>query len=181
MTQELETLYALADRVMRRYIKVYLEVARATKGLTNVAPMHLSSFEQKVILLGGIGSPLDPASVSSDRVAEEWLRMQAVPFEVERAVTKGVYVELRRRVESLVEVLAQATAGFMEFDPAFISSYPHFLPVLQRLADISSKAELKRQIGSVSDNAISATAAERLAEILNRRQPGRAITRAQLL
>jgi len=181
MTKETETLYALADRVMRRYIKVYLEMARTTKDFTNVEQMYLSDFEQKVILLGGIGSPLDPASVSSDRVAEEWLRMQAVPFEVERAVTKVVYIKLRQRVEALVEELEQATASFMEFDPTFISSYPHFLPVLQRLADIPSKAELKRQIGSVSDNAVSAAAAERLAEILNRRQPGRAITRAQLL
>jgi len=181
MTKEIEPLYALADRVMRRYIKVYLEMARTTKGFTNVEQMNLPDFEQKAILLGGIGSPLDPASVSSERAAEEWLRMQAVPFEVERAVTKGVYIKLRRRVEVLVEKLEQTTASFMEFDPAFISSSPHFLPILQRLAGISSKAELKRRIGNVSDNAVSAAAAERLAEILNLRQPGRIIARAQLL
>jgi hypothetical protein len=181
MPEEMETLYARADRVMRRYIKVYLEMAQMTKGFTNIEQIHLSDFEQRTIVLGGIGSPLDPASVSPERVAEECLRMQAVPFEVERAITKGIYVELRQRVRELVEQLEQATAGFMEFDPAFVSSHPRFLPILQRLADIPSKAELRRRIGSASDNVISTVAAERLAEILNRRQPGRVITQAQLL
>lgn len=178
---ETETLYALAGRVIRRYIKVYLEMARTTKGFTDVKQTDLLNFERRVIVLGGISSPLDPAGVSPDRVAEEWLRMQAVPFEVEQAITKGVYIELRQRVEVLVKELEQATASFMEFAPDYISDHPHFLPVLQRLADIPSKAELKRRIGSVSDNAVSISAAERLAEILNQRQPGRAITRAQLL
>lgn len=181
MAEQQETIYALDDRVMRRYIRIYLDLACTTRGFTNVERSHLLDFEHKVIVLGGIGSPLDPACVSSSQVVEEWLRMQAVPFEVERSVTKGIYIELRSRVEALVEELEQATAGFMEFAPDHISSHPHFLPVLQRLADMPSKAELRRRIGSVSDNAISMPAAERLAEILNQRQPGRAITRAQLL
>jgi len=166
---------------MRRYVKIYLELARKTQGLANLEPAHLPAFEQKVVVLGGIGSPLDPASLSPSQVVDEWLRMQAVPFEVELAVTKGVYIELRDRVETLVEELEQATEKFLKFDPNYISNHPYFLPILQRLADIPSKAELKRRIGSVSDNRISMPAAERLAEILNQRQPGRAITRAQLL
>jgi len=181
MSEQAETLYTLAGRVMRRYIRIYLDLARTTKGFANIEQTHLSDFEQKMIILGGIGSPLDPASVSSSEVTEEWLRMQAVPFEVERAITKGVYIELRVRVEALVEELEQATVSFMEFDPHYISSYPYFLPVLQRLADMPSKAELRRRIGNASDNAISMPAAKRLAGILNQRQPGRAMTRAQLL
>jgi hypothetical protein len=55
------------------------------------------------------------------------------------------------------------------------------LPILQRLANISSKAQLKKKIGSVSDNAISAPAAGRLAQILNLLQPGNSLGRAQIL
>lgn len=181
MSEKTVTLYALADAAMRRYIEVYVELARVTKGFTDLEQVHLSGLEQRAVVLGGIGSPLDPADTFSDQVIEERLRMQAVPFEVERAITRGVYIELRQRVKGLVEELEQASAGFMEFDSTFISSHPHFLPVLQRLADIPSKAELKRRIGSASDNAISAIASEQLAEILNQRKPGRAMTRAQLL
>jgi len=52
---------------------------------------------------------------------------------------------------------------------------------LQRLAAIPSKAELKKQIGNVSDNAVPVPAAARLAQILNRREPGRALTRERIL
>ncbi len=181
MAEQAETLYSLAGRVMRRYVRIYLELARKTQGLAHLEPAHLPDFEQRMIILGGIGSPLDPANLSPDQVVDEWLRMQAVPFEIELAVTKGVYVKLRDRVETLVEELEQATESFLKFDPGYISNHPYFLPILQRLADMPSKAALKRRIGSVSDNRISTPAAERLAEILNQRQPGRIITRARLL
>jgi hypothetical protein len=55
------------------------------------------------------------------------------------------------------------------------------LPILQRLANITSKAALKRQIGNVSDNVISKTAAKKLADILNQRKPNQTINREQIL
>jgi hypothetical protein len=107
--------------------------------------------------------------------------MRAIPFDVETAITKGMYIQLRARVEENLSELEKSTNGFVDFDPAYIRANPHMLPLLQRLANISSKAHLKRTIGTVSDNLISEAAAAKLAEILNRRRPGRAMTRPQLL
>jgi hypothetical protein len=181
MNKESETLYSTGDRVMRKYIGIYLELARKSKGFTDLRREHLPGFEQKIMVLGGIGSPLDPADVDSDRVVGEWQRMRAVTFDVEKSITKGVYIELRARVRNLIGELKTSTSNFLSFDSDYISEHPYFLPVLQRLADISSKAELKRRIGNASDNAISTAAAERLAEILNQREPGRGMTHDRLI
>ncbi len=176
-----DTLYALAMKAMKQYIDVYLELSRTTNNLTQVGPNDVQDFVHRFIVLGGINSPLDPSSVDPEQVVQEWQRMRAIPFDVESAVTKGVYIQLRNRTENLLDELGEATQAFLEFDPVYISANPHMLPILQRLANIASKAELKRQIGNVSDNAVSSRAAERLAEILNQRKPGRTLTRERLL
>ena len=111
MPEQVETLYTLADRVMRRYIKIYLQLARNTNGFSTLQESHLPDIEQRTIMLGGIGSPLAPVSVSANEVVAEWLRMQAVPFEVELAITKGVYIELREKVSGLVGELENATSN----------------------------------------------------------------------
>ncbi len=69
----------------------------------------------------------------------------------------------------------------MEFNSSYIQSHPYMLPILQRLANISSKAELKRRIGNVSDNGISASAARKMSELLNQRKPGQNTNRGQIL
>jgi hypothetical protein len=118
---------------------------------------------------------------SPERVLQEWEHTRAVPFDVESAITKGVYLLLRERTSQLLTELEEATGGFMRFSASYIRQNPTMLPILQRLANISSKAKLKKRIGSVSDNLVSARAAERLAEILNRRQPGKIMQRSQIL
>ena len=84
-------------------------------------------------------------------------------------------------VKSLLDQLDQATNGFTKFDPAYISANPYMLPILQRLAGISSKAQLKERVGSVSDNAISVSAAEKISQLLNVRNPGSYLGRPQIL
>ena len=161
------TLYALAGKAMKEYIDVYLSLSRTTSSFTNVEAKDSRDFVQKLIILAGINSPLDPDSVDSHEVVQEWQRMRAVPFDVESAVTKGVYIQLRSRTEDLLTELGEATQDYRNFNATYISANPHMLPILQRLADISSKAELKRRIGNVSDNTVSMRAATKLAEILN--------------
>src|SRR5437763_1872752 len=136
------TLYELADEIMRQYIKIYLELVRRTQGFVNLQAEHLEILEERVLVLGGTESPLDPVITSSDQVVEERLRMQAVPFDVEQAITKGVYIKIRARVAELVDQLYSATEGFTSFDAVYISRHAYLLPILQRLANISSKAEL---------------------------------------
>lgn len=175
------TLYGIAMDAIKDYIEIYLPLASATHGFSVVESSHAATFAQRMIILGGINSPLDPSTSSPAEVVAEWERMRAIPFDVENGVTKGVYVQLRSRSENLLDELERVSKGFMEFPPEYIVSNPHMLPILQRLANISSKAELKRKIGSVSDNAVSPKAAIKLSALLNERQPGRAINRAQLL
>lgn len=175
------TLYAQAMGSIKGYVRRYLDLAKDTKTFTEVKVAHVQDMPARTIILGGIDSPLDAETVSAQEVASEWEHMQAVPFDVERAITKGVYRELRRRVGELLTELEGASMSFVEFSPQYISDNPHMLPLLQRLADIPSKAELKRKIGSVSDNNISKPAAARLADLLNKRKPGRVYSRDQLL
>lgn len=136
---------------------------------------------KKLVVLNGIDSSLDPVSSSAEQVVQEWRRRQALPFDVESAITKGVYIQLRNRVENLLDELEQATKGFLEFDSVYIQSHPYMLPILQRLANISSKAELKKRIGNVSDNAVSESAARKMSQLLNQRKPGQNMNRGQVL
>jgi hypothetical protein len=85
---------------MKHSIDVYLDLTRHTNGLTAIEPHHVQTLEQKMVILGGIASPLDPAVVSAEQVVQEWQRMRAVPFAIELAITKGVYIQLRGRTEN---------------------------------------------------------------------------------
>jgi hypothetical protein len=166
---------------IKDYIATYLDLAERTKNFNAVTADDLKTEKERVVVLGGLGSPLDYQKATAEDVFKEWQRIRAVPFDVESGITKGVYLLLRERTSQLLTELERATDGFMHFTAQYISQNPHMLPILQRLANISSKAELKERIGSVSDNAVSARAAERLAGILNERQPGRGLHRPQIL
>ncbi|WP_242057084.1 MULTISPECIES: hypothetical protein [Oscillatoriales] len=175
------TLYGIAKEAMKDYVQVYLDLTRKTSGLANILPEHVQEFAQKLVVLSGIDSAIDPHSSSAEQVAQEWRRRQAVPFDVESAITKGVYIQLRNRVVNLLNELEQATKGFLEFDFGYIQSHPYMLPILQRLANISSKAELKKRIGNVSDNAISESASRKMSALLNQLKPGQNMSRGQIL
>jgi len=175
------TFYNIATEEMKRYIEIYLELTRQTNGLTNVKAEHIRDIDQKIVVLGGIGSLLNPDSVTSEVVALEWERMRAVPFDIERAVTKGVYIRLRSRSEILLNQLERDTEGFTKFSSAYIIANPHMLPILQRLAGISSKAQLKERIGNVSDNVVSVPAARKLSQLLSLVNPGTSLGHLQIL
>ena len=174
------TLYALARTAMREYIPIYLELARKTHGLAVVEPIHVQMAAERLIVLAGIGSPLDPNTTSPEQTVDEWDH-KTIPFDLELAITRGVYLQLRSKIAQFADELEQATHSFHDFDAAYIAQHPYLLPILQRVAGIASKAMLKRRIGSASDAGISLVAAERLASLLNQRQSGQTISRAQLL
>lgn len=175
------TLYSIAMEEMKEYIEVYLELTRQTNSLTAVKTDDVQNLEQKIVVLGGLDSLLDPFQATAESVVQEWEHMRAIPFNTEKAISRGVYIRLRNRSEKLFDQLERATDGFTNFSPVYISSNPYMLPILQRLANISSKAQLKERIGNVSDNAISMSAAEKLSKILNLRNPGRSLSREQIL
>lgn len=90
-------------------------------------------------------------------------------FRRQTGITAGVYTNIRGAGVQYLEEIKVGTGGFKEWDPAFIRSNPHTLPLLQHLAGIFSKAALAKQVGIVSDNNISAPAARRLAAVLEAR------------
>jgi len=159
------SLYSIANDEMLRLIDVYLAMAEETAGFASPRVECLSTQDRRRMVLGGLGSSLDD-SESAARIYEEWRRMQAVPFSAEEAVTRGVYAVLAIAVEELLERLSLKSEGFTKFDPDLIASTPSFLPVFQRLLNVSSKSKLKELVGSVSDNSISKPASKRIAEQL---------------
>jgi len=163
----MQTLYQIAEIEIRLCIDAYLQLAAATSGLTTVKEEHLRDDRARAILLAGYGA--GPSSVDAARAAEEWKRRQAVPFDLEAAITYGVYQQIRARSIEFLDAVEKNTSGFTKFDPVFIRENPHVLPILQHLGGVFSKSALKKEIGSASDNAISKPAAERLSKLLTSR------------
>lgn len=174
-----KSLYRLADQEIRRCIDAYLELAQASNGLTAILPEHLSDGRAKVIVMAGLGIALRPAA--PEEVHAEWKRRQALAFDLETAITAGVYTGLRTLAESLYEEVKSATDSFTRFEPAYLTENPHTLPLLQHLAGVFSKAKLKEQVGSLSDNSISRPAAQRLARLLSERVDPVNVSRGEIL
>ena len=66
---ESSTLYRIADAEIRSCISTYLELARATHGLTNVTPDRLQDERARTIVLAGLG--LRPVRLPSAEEAQE--------------------------------------------------------------------------------------------------------------
>ena len=128
------TLYQIADAEIRRCIQAYLELMRATRGLSAVTPEALQDERARVILLTGLGLP--GQSVSAGEACEEWRRRQAVPFDPETGITHGVYRNIRQSGARFLDQVEAATDHFSNFDPAFIQRNPHLLPILQHLGGL---------------------------------------------
>jgi hypothetical protein len=168
----MHTLYQLADAEIRSCIDDYLALASATNGFTNVTETAIDTDRKAVIVLSGLNAAID--EVSPGAVVREWERRKAIPLDVEAGITAGVYTNLRGAGVQYLEEIKAGTNGFRTWAPEFISANPHTLPLLQHLAGIFSKAALAKQVGSVSDNRISAPAARRIAAVLEARvQPTR--------
>lgn len=174
-----QTLYQTADSEIRRAIDAYLALARCSQGLTAILPQHLIDERTRVMVMAGFGIAVRPAT--AEEVCSEWLRRQAVAFDLEAGITASVYSNLRTVAETFYEQLNTATAGFTYFDPNYIAGNPFLLPLLQHLAGVFSKSKLKGQVGSVSDHSISKPAAERLAKLLSERIDPAHVVKGEIL
>jgi len=152
---------------MRKCIDCYLGLAKSTSGFANVTVDHFRDPISRVILLAGRGAETGIGSAEDALV--EWQRREAIPFDVENGVSFGVYVEARNKADELFAIALKNTESFSRFDPDFIAKNPSLLPIWQHLSGVFSKAALKKEIGSVSDNSISRPAAKRIAEMLEKR------------
>jgi len=173
------TLYQLADTEMRACIAAYLLLAEETSGLSKITKELVADGRSRTILLAGLGSTsldLDAAGA-----VEEWKRRQAIPFDIETGVSFSVYRNIRAKGLDLLNELEALTNGFTHFDPALLYQKPYFLPLLQHLAGVFSKANLKKIIGSASDTSISKPAAQRLASYLTERVDAASVNKGEIL
>jgi hypothetical protein len=93
-----------------------------------------------------------------------------------------VYLVLRERAAQQLEQLASETDEFKSIHTEYVQSHAALLPLFMRIAGIFSKAELKRLVGSASDQRISAKAAVKLSELVQRRVgSSEALTRGEVL
>lgn len=163
------TLYNLARAGMEIEIQRFLTLMQQSNGLSDLKAAHVPTVDERTMILAGLGTNMDPEEATAREVLQEWRRLAAVEFDVERAITASVYRELRKRSRDMLDVLDEDTEGFTEFDADYIQSKPYMLPFLQHLAGVFSKAELKKKIGTVSDSSISGPAAKRLKDLLDLR------------
>ena len=163
----MQTLYQLADSEIRSCIDDYLALAADTNGFTSVSVDALNTPRKAVILLAGINAPLEDSD--PEAVVREWERRKAISVDIEAGITAGVYVNIRGAGVLYLDEVKAGTDGFRNWSPDFIRENPHTLPLLQHLAGVFSKAALKKQVGSVSDNNISRPSANRLASLLENR------------
>ena len=161
------TLYQLADSEIQSCVADYLTLAADTNGFTSVSVEAINTHRKAVILLAGINAPLEDSSPGA--VVREWERRRAIPVDIEAGITAGVYINIRGAGVRYLEEVKAGTDGFHNWSPEFIQENPHTLPLLRHLSGVFSKAALKKQIGSVSDNRISRPAAIRLATLLEER------------
>ena len=173
------TLYEIAHGQMRRCTDVYLKLTAQSTGLTALCPEHLADERARLIVMAGFGIP--PQPMTAQEVCAELQHRQAVPFDLETGITAGVYSTLRTVSETFYEELRNATNGFKQFDALYLAENPRFLPLLQHLGGIFSKAKLKQLIGSVSDKRISKPAAERLSKLLSARVAPSHIVKGEIL
>ena len=96
-----------------------------------------------------------------------WGRL-AIPFNIELAATGILYRRLRSFTDDLIKYAYDETRNFSEVTPEWIAANARCLPVFMHVAGAFSKQELKRQIGSASDRAISKPAAKKIAALLSK-------------
>lgn len=173
------TLYQIAHAEIRLCIDAYLSLTKATKGLSVITPAHLGDERARSILLAGLG--VRAPAINASEACEEWKRRQAIPFDLEAAITFGVYRNIRKRSADFLDSVEKDTHGFTKFESDYIQANPHVLPILQHLGGVFSKAALKKQVGNVSDNVISKPASERLARLLAERVDPKRVNKGEVL
>ncbi|MEN8221505.1 MAG: hypothetical protein ABFS56_35225 [Pseudomonadota bacterium] len=162
----MKTIYQLAREAMNVEIERYLNLLKCSNGLDNIREEHLLEPDTAKLFAGGIGVVfLENESDFAKQLIEERQRKRAVPFDVEQAVTIGVYNKVRLHVATLFDSAEKLTNGFTIFDANTLHQNPVLLPVFQNILALS-KAQLKKKVGSVSDTGFSKPGAERLAALL---------------
>ena len=175
----MRSLYSIADEEIRLCISDYLELMESSSGLSNLRPEHIDTDRKRLIILAGLN--VHNLDQTADVAFNEWTRRQAIPFDVETAITSGVYINIRGVGAEMLDFVEKETEGFSSFNADFVHQNPACLPLLQHLAGIFSKAALKKIVGSASDNSISKPASERITTLLKERVVASGVNKGEVL
>jgi len=150
---------------MHAEIAFYRRLVSKTNGFRKLEKSIFNDKNLKRIFAAGLG-------VNSDRAADELInefnRRTTVRFDIESAVSVGVYAALRAYADQLFDEVYEQTGAFSNITADFLRENANYLPVFQQLHSQVSKAQLKKIVGSVSDLHISRPASERLCLHLQR-------------
>jgi hypothetical protein len=178
---ELTTLYKVATDAMEDYIEIYLALGKESDGFSNIQNLDLTSRNSRLVVIYGLSLELDPDTSTPEEIKREAERMLAITLDTESAITAGVYERMRLFAGSLVDKLFEETDEFRSLSSDYLSTNPGLLPFYQQLAGLRSKSELKREVGSASDNNISRVVAERIVERIIRNLRTHTFSKERLL
>lgn len=181
MPNSKSSLSEIAKEEMNRILAIYLKISEETFGFNQLNIEHFCNSDVKQIVLAGFGSPLASAVISPKEAWNEWDRRKAIQFDVEEAVTLGVYLKIREKAKNLLDEIDSKTNGFSTWDEEVLFENPHWIPLLQRIAGFFSKSSLKKQIGSLSDKHISKPGAKRMADMLIQRVMPETVRKTEVL
>ena len=162
----MKTIYQVAQEAMRVEIDRYLYLADVTDGFKQVEEHHLQDNDTALLFSAGIDSQIEVKKENYKLLINDFKRKPAILFDIESAVCVGVYSQIRPYVRKLYASAADLTDRFTKFEPVTIKQNPHLLPVFQNILKYS-KSQLKKKVGSVSDNLISNPASIKMAKLLS--------------
>ncbi len=162
----MKTIYQVAQELMRVEIDRYLYLAEVSDGFNKIEKKHLIDHDTALLFCAGIDSQINVDEDNYQYLINDFKRKPAVLFDIENAVSMGVYRQIRPYIRELYAKAIDVTNGFTKFNPIDIKNHPYLLPVFQSLLGYS-KSQLKKKVGSISDNQISNPASIKLVQFLS--------------
>lgn len=159
------TIYQFAQTEMGEIVTALLDLSVATNNFNSPNVDLWQDALKAEALLCGKGYNIDaiPTFPSKENA---WFNRSAVPFSIELAATGTLYKKIQIFTDELIAYAYKETDDFRSVTSEWIWENPHCLPVFMHVAGAFSKQELKKQIGSASDNSISKPAATKIANLL---------------
>jgi len=163
----MQTIYELATEAMGVEIARYLTFLKSSNAMMSLSEDCFADHATELMFAAGINShvPNDCDNTPKYLVSEHH-RKSALTFDVEAAVSTGVYNSIRPHAKALYEKASKSTPEFTSFSDEAIKENPHLLPVYQSILKLS-KSQLKKKVGSVSDLKISKPASVKLCALLS--------------
>ncbi|PJD98032.1 MAG: hypothetical protein CK427_17210 [Leptospira sp.] len=162
----MKTIYSKATAAIKIEIEKYLDLINNSNSFSEIKPELFNNPDLAEMFAFGIGVTLDLESQGyQQNLINEYNRKIAVKFDIENAVTLGVYKIVRNHAEVLYDLAFKITNKFKNFEDQIIFNNPETLPIFQNILGLS-KSQLLKKVGSVSDSSISKPASKRLSELL---------------